>query len=242
MRKISKVFNDIRVAEMSDLTTNLLSEIDKAPADDAHMLSLKEQIQPLNNQLLAAINKDKAASDLDNFDAERDGVYRSLLYLAKGYLHHPDASIREAAMAVDAVIEKYGFDLVNEAYGVQSALTESLLEDMAKPEIAAKAEQLPGLSDLKIKLDGKQTNFKTAEAAWNDARSTGQQSENASSVKRELLKVVNEQLVVYLRAMIQVSPELYLDLCSKTALLIDSANSIIRRRRHHADDLEITTN
>ncbi|MCU4155385.1 hypothetical protein J1N10_05320 [Carboxylicivirga sp. A043] len=242
MRKISKVFNDIRVAEMADLTTNLLNEIEKAPADDAHMLKLKEQIQPLNNQLLAAINKDKAASDLDSFDAARDGVYRSLLYLAKGYLHHPDAQIREAAIEVDTVIDKYGFDLVNEAYGAQSALTESFLEDMAKPEVATKVELLPGLKDLTSQLDGEQTKFKTAEEAWNNARSAGQLTENASSVKRELLKVVNERLVVYLRAMIQVAPELYTNLCSKSALLIDSANSIIRRRRHNADDLQITNN
>ncbi|MBK3517184.1 DUF6261 family protein [Carboxylicivirga marina] len=242
MRKISKVFNDIRVAEMADLTTNILNEIDKAPADDVHMLALKGQIQPLNNQLLSAINKDRAESDLDNFDAARDGVYRSLLYLAKGYLHHPDAQVREAAFEVDAVIDKYGFDLVNEAYGAQSALTDSFLEDMAKPEVASKVELLPGLKELSSQLDNEQTKFKTAEAAWNNSRTAVQQSENASSLKRELRKVVNERLVVYLRAMIQVDPDKYTDLCSQTALLIDSANSIIRRRRNNADDLQLSSN
>jgi hypothetical protein len=242
MRKINKVFNDIRVAEMADLTTNLLNEIDNAPANDVHLLALKELIQPLNNQLLTSINKDIAESDLDNHDAGRDGVYRSLLYLAKGYLHHPDAKIREAAMGVDTVIDKYGFDLVNEAYGAQSALTESFLEDMAKPEVASKVELLPGLKDLAIQLDNEQTKFKTAEAAWNNARSEGQLSKSATSVKRELLKAVNEKMVVYLRAMIQLNPEQYTNICSKTAILIDSANSIVKRRRNNTDDGQQTNN
>lgn len=241
MMKINKIRSDIRIAETADLSRNVTNELDKV-SEEVHLSALKDLIVPLKNSLVLAINRDVAESELDNYDASRDAVYRSLLYLAKGYLYHPNAQISEGARQVDAVVDRYGFELVNATYSAESALLESLLLDLKKPELVASLELLPGVTDLINKLDAEQAQFKVAEGKWLDARSDDKSEVSATSIKRELLKVLNEKLVVYLRAMMQVDPESYKELSAKIVLLIDTANGIVQRRRSNAVETPLESN
>lgn len=242
MSEISKISSEIRIADMADLAGTMIRELDQSAIDDAHLAALQSAIEPLSTKLVKAINKDKAESDLERFDAARDEVYRSLLYLCKGYLHHPDKTVSAAARGVDAIIDKYGFKLVEAAYSAQSALLDSFMADMSRPSIAAHVDLLPGVKALLEQLAGQQDGFKAAEALWVQARSAQNADESATSIKKELLKLLNNKLVVYLRAMYQVNPEPYNELIAKIALLIDQANALIKRRHSRADEVQAGSN
>lgn len=242
MDKINRILREIRIADMAGVAATVNSELSKSSVDDAHLGAIQVDIESLSAQLVKSIKKDQAESDLDKYDASRDGVYRSLLHLCKGYLHHPDARVSAAAVTVEAVADKYGFELVSLGYTAESALLDSFLADMALPEIASSVELLPGVSELKQQLLTEQAKFQTAEAVWLEARSEQSLIKNATSVKLELLTVINDKLVVYLRAMSMVNPDPYRSLISKVSLIIDQINATIKRRRSNGDEVAVESN
>lgn len=237
MDEINKIIREIRIADMAGVADTINSELRQSSLDDAHISAIQAEMEPLYTNLVTAINKDQAESDLDKYDTSRDEVYRSLLHLCKGYLYHPDAQVSKAAAKVDAVTDKYGFELTNQGYSAESALLDSLMADMALPEIAPSVEVLPGVKELKAQLLTEQDKFKAAEAVWLKARSEQKLSESATSVKHELLTVINDKLVIYLRAMSMINPEPYRALSSKLSLLIDQVNTVIKRRRSNNDEV-----
>ncbi|MCU4177819.1 DUF6261 family protein [Carboxylicivirga sp. N1Y90] len=231
MTKIEKIITNTRSAEANDLCTSISSVIDKAGIDDPHLSATKAEIDASNLSLTQSIKKDKAESVLDERDDSRDAVYRSILHLNKGYLHHPDTKVKESATHAEAVIEKYGFELTDATYSAQSALVDSFMADMAQTELATDLAVLPGISGLLEQLSQEQASFKLAESELLAARSNEQQASNATAVKKDLLKLVNNKLVVYLRAMLQVNPAQYKDVATQIALLIDKSNTVVKRRR-----------
>ncbi|MBR8535953.1 hypothetical protein KDU71_10325 [Carboxylicivirga sediminis] len=241
MRRITKIVSDIRIAEIANLGDNLLKELAELTPEDAHLKAIQTEVEQNNSRLVIAINRDMAESELEELDARRDSTYRSLAYLNKGYLHHPDAPVSEAAAQVERILEKYGFDMINANYGAESAYLESLFNDMGSIEIAPALELLPGEIALLTRLKDEQSRFKVAEQRFYNAQSQDKQADSATQVKRELLKLINNKLVVYLRAMMQVNPQPYDDLCAKVALLIDKANSLVKRRRS-TEELQTKSN
>ncbi len=241
MKRINKVVSDVRIAEIANLGDMLISELGEQASADAHLQAIHTDMEQSNNRLVIAINKDMADSELEDKDVQRDNIYRSLIYLNRGYLHHPDAPVREAAEQVERILEKYSFDLINAPYGAESIYLESLFNDVAAPELVPVLELLPGETALIARLKDVQGQFKVAEQRFYNAQSKDKQAENATEVKRELLKLINDKLVVYLRAMVQVNPEPYADLCAKVTLLIDKANSLVKRRSS-SEELQAKSN
>jgi hypothetical protein len=89
---------------------------------------------------------------------------------------------------------------------------------------------LPGVKDLTQQLEDEQKQFKVAEGVWYNAQTEEDKTTNATAAKRELLRIINTKLVVYLRGMLQVEPETYQDLAARVELLIDKTNAAIKRR------------
>jgi hypothetical protein len=236
MEEINKVRNDIRITDTVDLGGNITNEADRAAIPDDRLTVIINEIKVELERMVAVLKSGIMESELDERDTKRDGTYRSLLYLNKGYLHHPDERIRTAAIGVENILDKYGFELVNENYASESGSLEALFKDMKRPEVVAQLEVLPGEPDLMVKLEAEQNEFKDAETEWLDAQSKDIQEVSASEVKRDVLKVINKKLVVYLRAMMQVEPDTYRDLSTKIALLIDQANSLEKRRRNNGKE------
>ncbi len=235
MNEIDKISYNTRSTECNDLCGSIAHVVEESPLNDPHLSGLLSEIKAGNETLLSSIKQDRAESHLEELDHQRDDVYRSLLYLTKGYVHHPDTQIRESAEHVDEVINKYGFELISASYSAESALLDSFLKDMARPELAPAIELLPGIKDLRENLGDKQNDFKSAERDWLNARAKEQSSVNATKAKKDLLKIVNDKLIVYLRGMLRVQPDQYASLVSTINLLIETNNGIVKRRSHQKD-------
>ncbi|MCH5291811.1 MAG: hypothetical protein J1D88_08690 [Treponema sp.] len=79
-----------------------------------------------------AIKHDAVVSKLDEVDSVRDSVTRDLFTLSNGYTASPFAEVKAAAAEVCATLDKYGRGMMGKGYAEQTALTESLLEDLGK--------------------------------------------------------------------------------------------------------------
>ncbi|MBK3516637.1 DUF6261 family protein [Carboxylicivirga marina] len=237
--KINKINRNIRVTDAADLAGKLHGELDKSTLEDVHVSTLRSEMSTISIGLSGAINESKAMSALEDHDERRDMTYRSLLHIIKGFLLHPDATIREAAVHVDMVLDNYGFDLINQNYSSESSLLDALIRDLEEPETAAMVAVLPGMVAIVEQLKTEQKQFKAAEADWHEARAEDGKTESASALKHELLKVVNNKLLVYLKAMQQMNPAPYQELINDVVMHIERANALVKRRRNSEETVEV---
>lgn len=237
--RINKIYRNIRVNDAADLANKLHGELDKSTLEDVHITTLTSDINTISIALAGAVNENKAMSLLQGYDEKRDTTYRSLLYINKGFLLHPDAQVREAAGVVDQVFENYGFDLVELNYSAESSQLDALIRDLSMPSIATSVAVLPGMAPIVEQLKTDQEQFKAAEAQWHEARAEDGKSASATEFKHQLVKVVNDKLVIYLKAMQQMNPEPYTGLCNNIAMHIDRANALVKRRQNNEENVEV---
>jgi hypothetical protein len=238
MTEINKISKNTRVGEANNLGGNLNTELHNTSVNDPNITTVKESLDSIMQRFNEAVNKIKAESVLDEADVKRDTTTRSLLYLNQGFLLHPDNTINKAAQAVDGVLGRYGFEITSLNYSSQSASTLSLIRDLRAPEILPSVELLPGMLAIVDQLEVDQKNFKEAEMKWNEATAEEGESESATEIKREMIELINNKLVVYLRAMVQFDPATYTELTNNIATHIDRANEVVKRRQTLNEEVE----
>jgi hypothetical protein len=228
---IEKVRSVSRITEVDNVGKQIVTAIEpNGWSDDTHLSQLLTRLAEQCAALNKAIMRTKAESDLDDKDGTRDARTRSIFYLTQGFLHHPEEAIKQAAENINVVFERYGLEMVTKSNAIQSSLTASLLMDLSSEEIAADIDSLPGMKTLISQLDLDQKAFIEAEVKLLSERARDKEEENASQLKKEVLDTINNQLVVYLRAMNQVDEAKYGQLCNTVAQIIETHNSIVKRR------------
>ena len=104
-------------------------------SSDAHLSAMFTGLETESALLTGAIKRSKAESELDAKDSDRDQQVRSLFYLVKGMLYHPQPDVKSAAETVEKVLDNYGLDITGESYSTESSLITSLLGDLSKQKI-----------------------------------------------------------------------------------------------------------
>jgi len=122
-------------------------------------------------------------------------------------------------------------NLVNESYATESSLIDSLLLEFGKADLQASIALLPGLSQLIDELSTIEAEFEEAQLAFQTEKATNGNKESATEIKKELLTVINEKLVVYLRAMVMVDETKYGAFVGVVSQIIDDMNVIIKKRK-----------
>ncbi|MCG8581087.1 MAG: DUF6261 family protein [Bacteroidales bacterium] len=236
--KISKLVTNIRVSDSKDVGAKILELLTGFVPEDKYVVSIGSDMKEVLLQLAVALNESAAESEMDLYDTNRDNTYRSIMYLNRSYLLHPDASIKAAALKVEKVFEKYGFELITENYSSQTALTDAFIRDMTDAGMEENTTLLTGINDLVKQLTEDQSLFKQAEKEWHKVKNYSSSKQSATQLKHELMKIINNKLVVYLRAMNQLSEETYKDLCISIASHINQANALVKRRMASSDSAE----
>lgn len=239
---ISKMIRSIRNRDAANVAGRTLLELDAAPAEDTILQSVKNEIVQLKDRLVTAIQPGKLASELEILDGLRDDTYRAFVYLIRGYAHHLDAAIKSAAEEVLKVLNKYGLELTRLNYAAETIEIESLIKDMKLPAMATHLEAMPGAQDLLGKLESELAQFVVAQKAYLDAVGEGKLAGSATEIKKELVNVINNKLVMYLNGMMQVNPEPYTALYTKLDIVIDEANELVRLRRKNEEEIEVSNN
>ncbi len=231
MSKVRKLMRDSKVAEVSTVSnemTTLFSDLDLG--SDLFLKSLFDEYRSLSESISTAIKRDQAESDLDERDKDRDTITRDIFFLVKGATHNPIPSINEAGVTIQAVLYKYGLSVVKKSYAIQSAHTRSLIDDLSTEEMEDSVGEIAGLEQLINRLNQVQDLFEEAVSAFDDAKSIEKNQASASKIKQEILKQVNEKIVVYLRAMAMANPDMFGEFVRRTAEIIDRNNVQVKKR------------
>ena len=202
---IQKLIFNSRVTEVDAVSIRTIGAYKNTGlSSDAHLVKIYSVLESESVLLTSAIRRLKDESVLE----EKDEV-RTVHYLTMGFLHHPDPAVKAAAEAVEKVFDNYGLSITSESYATESSLINSLLADLAKPKLLAAIALLSGLTEIIATLQAAQTNFEETRIAYEEEKAKEGTLENATAIKKEVVAIINDQLVVYLRAMIQVNEPTY---------------------------------
>ena len=233
MAKVVKVINNVRTTELDALSDAMEREYAAACGDgatavgrDAVLKTQFGQLADLSARNTTAIRQDAVVSTLDEADSARDSATRDLFTLAGGYTASPFAEVRAAAVGVCAVLDKYGRGMTSKNYADQTALTESLLEDLGAEKVAAQVKALSGVAELVAQLRGAQDGFAAAHDGY--VRAKAGKGESASSLKKPIVSLINDNIVPYLN--IVSAMDGYAEFVAAVAGNIKSTNDTVARR------------
>ena len=229
---LKNVISNCRTTEISAVTESIVGAYKNTDlSTDTWLSGLMTSLETEGGALTAAIKRMKAESELEEQDEVRDEVFRSLYYLILGLLHHPDAAVKAAAQQVFDVLDHYGLTITDQSYASESSLVDSLLNDLAQPEFQEPIALLSGCAESIAALQTAEDNFEAARIAYEEEKAQESTLENATTIKKRVVSLINDKLVVYLLAMVQVNPEMY-DLFARTVgQIIADNNEVVKKRR-----------
>ncbi len=228
---ISKIKSTSRITEVTDVAKQSINAYEASSLNtDVHLSTIFENIAEIMQRLTSLINRGKFLSTTDEYDVNRDENLRSFNSLLSGYLSYPDAAVQAAAETVNNVYKRYGLQIAKESYSRESTLLNALLEDLATPEITEALTVLPGCDTLLNKLQEAQTAFEAIRLNYEQEMVEEAQESSPTELKWELLKVFNEKLVVYLRAMYTVDKATYGTLTETIDIIVDGNNEVVMKR------------
>ncbi|WP_303917486.1 DUF6261 family protein [Draconibacterium sediminis] len=218
-------------------TTRLLinAYLQSGLTEDRTLTPMFTTITQTNTALGDAIDRSKAQSILADKDAIRDAADRAVGYLVKGYTYHPDEAIRNAALVVEAVFNKYGFSVTEEGYVTESSHLVSMLADFAAPEVQAAIALLSGVAENIGILQAAQDDFENTQTQYAEELAEEDNLPNATELKKEVLALVNDDLVIFLRSADRFQAETYGAFAAVVAKIIADMNETVRKRRTKDD-------
>ncbi len=233
MVTVAKVNGKVRTTELDALSDAMEREYRLACGDgatavgkDAVLKAQFGQLADLSARNTTAIRQDAVVSTLDEADSARDSATRDLFTLAGGYTASPFAEVKAAAQDVCAVLEKYGRGMTSRNYADQTALSESLLEDLGAEKVTAQIKSLSGVAELVTQLREAQDGFASAHDGYIKAKAG--KGESASSLKKPIVSLINDNIVPYLN--IVAAMDGYADFVAAVAGNIKSTNDTVARR------------
>ena len=229
---IEKLIKQSRVTEVDAASMRMIGAYEKTTLNsDPHLVAMFTPLKSLSGELTVAINRSKAESTLESADEGRDNYVRSFGYLVVGLMHHPDPAVKTAAETVNKVFEKYGLQITGENYSTESSLIASLLDDLSKPKLQEAIALLPGCAETLAALQTSQEEFETLRIEWEEEKAQESTQSNATKIKAEVVALINEKIVVYLRAMEIVDEPAYGSFARTIAEIISENNETVKKRR-----------
>ncbi len=237
---IEKLISKSRTTEVADASARMIVAFGQWDFEtDSHLTGIFNDLNPFTVRLTAAIRRAKTESELEAKDEVRDDNLRGLHYLLTGYMHHPNPEIKAAAITLENVFDNYGLKITGESYASESTLISSLLLDLNNEEYGAPIAALSGCRDLIGVLTDAQQDFEETRVTWEREKANEGTYENATELKKEVIDIINNRLVVYLLAMQQVDPERYDEFTNTIAIIIAENNETVKRRSKKKPDPEV---
>ncbi len=236
---IEKFIQQSRVTEVDAASMRMLGAYETTSlSSDPHLSTMFTDLQNRSAALTAAINRTKAESDLEEKDEARDTQVRALYYLVTGFMHHPAAAKKSAAETVDKVFEKYGLKIIGESYATESSMIASMLNDLSAQKVQDAIALLPGCAEVVAELQTTQNDFETARIAYEQEKAQESTQANATKIKAEVLAIINDKIVIYLRAMEVVDEPNYGAFARTIATIIAENNEVVKKRRKKDEPAE----
>jgi len=187
---------------------------------------------------LAAIKRLKGKSDQKANDEARDERITAFYFLLLSFSHHPTQAIKDAAMYLLEIFENYGLEIKDESFTRESSLINSLLAEYDKPKAQEAIAKVPQCDKYVAAMRNTQTVFETSRLDFESAQAQEGTQENATVLKKEVIRIVNTILVPYLNVKVQLHEATYGAFSRTVAEIIAANNEVVKKRRKKDDPVE----
>ncbi len=201
MDKINSVSAAIRVSEVASLASALQRAYETREIEKPIVNTLMKEVIALREKLLSSSSTAKKSVSLAGVDKKRDKEVSDLNKVLKGCEAMKSEVVSSSAKAVREKIAKYyKGKITSRGFEEGSGMVMSLLNDLDSAEMKAYIEKIPGVAECVEAIREAQAEY----IKTRDSQSEGQSEKtlSASSVKKELLFVLNDRLVPILNAAI----------------------------------------
>ena len=239
---IESLISNSRNTEVDGTTTQIIKAYKATTLNsDANLEQIFGPLETKSTLLSGAIARLTEKSTQKTNDEKRDERVDGLYYLLLSSVHSPKTKIREAALMLLEIFEQYGLKVKDESYTRESSLVNSLLNDYKQADALAAIADVPQCADYVAVLQTAQENFETMRLSFEAAQAQAGTQENASAIKKEVVEIINDQLVPYLNVMEQLNPDTYGEFAALVAELIATNNEVVKKRRAKEDTPEEET-
>ena len=229
MDRIQGIKSSIRVSELTSLCAALgrsyeSKEITRKIVNDA-----MKQINDYRVLLVNSSTQEKSSVSLSSADKVRDSEISALNKILIGCENMKNAEIKESAKALRSVLSRYLKDKITSKTNEEgSGMVMSLLNDFSSAKMQEYIAKLPGVADSIDAIREAQENYIKARDSKSDVKLN--KSVSASSVKADVIKVVNETLVPVLNVALIENDESLVDFARSVSNEIASANAKVSAR------------
>ncbi|MBQ3825308.1 MAG: hypothetical protein II811_04150 [Spirochaetaceae bacterium] len=199
----------------------------KADIKNERINTLFADLEAKRVHLADTTGKATDSASLDKADSACDSEIRLLFTYAEGLCASPFADEAAAAEAVYAVLQQFGRAITGERYAVQYSKTDDMLKRLSEPKIAEAVKALRGMTERIERVR------EAAEAFSRLSKTTVQTSaanseKSAYVIKREILSLVNNEILPYLNAICVVEGDTYKPFLAEIEKEITRANAAIK--------------
>ena len=222
---ISKLRSNTNIAHMLDAVASIETALNNNPIENDKLYNIITQnVSQITQEFKMAYERVKYESDLADFDNKRDTLVRSFFNILESFSNYFDADVLKAHAIVANATKELSSTLAAETHGEESVKIHQLLNILDTTEIKTTLEMLLPLPELISRLKVAQGEFEVANQNW--AQSKGEDKKTPTDIKREVLFVINQQLVPLLNLGFIIDYNTYKTIAGSIESFINKANSM----------------
>ncbi len=231
MLKILKLESRVRLSELGSTISNVLEAYTNSNiTKDIPLQSVINELIAINTTFSSTIAISEMVSQLESYEEIGDTVTKGIYYYLQSCVHLPTSAISLAAEKLLIELKKHGLGASKFSFNEETIHFKSLLESLSSKHHANEINSIPNLKTMVEKLVTTQQDYQDLHNKYLSIQNKKQNKQSASDIKYELLKVLNDKLVIYLRSQIIFNQEVYLNFAQEVASAINKTNNDIKKR------------
>lgn len=184
----------------------------------------------LTSMLVVKLNEVKGDTAANEDDLMRDMDNRALFYCIKAKTYVRSEDIRDSAIVLKDILDRYGLDIVHRSLNDQTTLTRAMISDFRSDEIKGHVDNIPEVSALVDNLEETNNMVSSRMLEVIDIKEANVNEKPASVLSKELKDIINKVIMPYLSAMAGANPELYESFNNDITAVIKDMNNKVRDR------------
>jgi len=240
-----KVRINIRAKEIDTLSKTLIElyNNDEAANKNDFIRKTFAKISELSQNITEAITHGKPTSQLSELDKTRNEAIKRLGKVLDGYKSSPIEELAQPALRLMCTFDKYGTNMIYNSFHEKSSMIKSLLTDFETEQRRNDAALLPGVNECLRLLSDAEKEFKSASANYSFGLYAARKRKNATNYRRDLLDVINKELILYLNSNIIVQINGLCSFAANISNCVEDINAKIKLRTNKkADNVQADTN
>lgn len=230
--KISALRYGLRNGEVNSLTQAILNKSTLFTLEtDAYLLNIIGGLQEQQTNLNEAIHMLRTKSELLDLSAKLKKSYRSLYKMVEAFVRMEGYEMAEEANLLFQLLMRYNKSITYSKNQLDvNSYVSSLLADFELERYENALFNLPFVSAMVSDLADAQQVYLSGFADYQNQHRLEMEQTTAYVLKNNLVRFINEKLVLHLNAMLQVAPADYLDFSRAVGAIIEERNMAVKMR------------